>query len=44
MSRESFEKQVRELEIQWLTGERWQGVQRPYTAADVVRLRGSVPV
>ncbi len=44
MSRESFEKQVRELEIQWLTDERWQGVTRPYTAAQVVRLRGTVAV
>jgi isocitrate lyase len=44
MSRESFEKQVRELEVQWLTGERWQGVTRPYTAAQVVRLRGTVAV
>ena len=24
--------------------ERWQGIERPYTAEDVVRLRGSVPV
>ncbi|MDM7461113.1 MAG: isocitrate lyase, partial [bacterium] len=23
---------------------RWQGVQRPYSAADVVRLRGSIPI
>ncbi|HYJ79577.1 MAG TPA: isocitrate lyase [Longimicrobiaceae bacterium] len=44
MSREAFEAQVRELEIQWLTGGRWEGTVRPYTAADVVRLRGSVPV
>src|SRR3954451_22304223 len=44
MSRESFEAQVRELEIQWLTDGRWQGITRGYTAADVVRLRGSVRV
>jgi isocitrate lyase len=42
MSRDSFERQVRELEIQWLTDGRWEGVQRGYSAADVVRLRGSV--
>jgi isocitrate lyase len=42
MSRESFEQQVRELEIQWLTDGRWQGITRGYAAADVVRLRGSV--
>ncbi|HET7462532.1 MAG TPA: isocitrate lyase [Longimicrobium sp.] len=44
MSRESFEQQVRELEIQWLTDGRWEGIQRGYSAADVVRLRGSVRV
>ena len=44
MSRESFEQQVRALEIQWLTDGRWEGIQRGYTAADVVRLRGSVRV
>jgi len=42
MSRESFDAQVRELEIQWLTDPRWQGITRGYSAADVVRLRGSV--
>jgi len=44
MSRDSFEAQVRELEIQWLTAGRWEGIQRGYSAADVVRLRGSVKV
>jgi isocitrate lyase len=44
MSRESFEAQVRELDIRWLTDGRWQGITRGYTAADVVRLRGSVRV
>ncbi len=42
MSRERFESQVAELEHQWATDPRWKGVQRDYTAADVVRLRGSV--
>jgi len=42
MSRDSFEQQVRELEVQWLTDGRWEGIQRGYSAADVVRLRGSV--
>jgi len=44
MSQESFDAQVRELEIQWLTDGRWQGITRGYTAADVVRLRGAVRV
>lgn len=42
MSRESFERQARELEIQWLTDSRWAGITRGYSAADVVKLRGSV--
>jgi isocitrate lyase len=33
-----------ELERQWATDDRWRGVERTYSAADVVRLRGSVPV
>ena len=28
----------------WETDSRWQGIERPYTAEDVVRLRGSVVV
>jgi isocitrate lyase len=32
------------LESEWRTSPRWEGVTRPYTAADVERLRGSVRV
>lgn len=28
----------------WKTDSRWQGVRRPYTAEDVLRLRGSLPI
>ena len=31
-----------ELEGQWRTDERWSGIERTYSAEDVVRLRGSV--
>jgi isocitrate lyase len=31
-----------DLQRQWSTDPRWRGVERTYTAADVVRLRGSV--
>jgi isocitrate lyase len=31
-----------ELRRQWETDERWKGIERTYTAEDVVRLRGSV--
>jgi isocitrate lyase len=37
-------EQTRELEKDWDENPRWQGVTRDYSAADVVRLRGSVLV
>ena len=39
--KKSFDQQVEELEQDWAENQRWAGVQRDYTAADVVRLRGS---
>lgn len=39
----SFADQVKALEERW-TGDRFAGIERPYSAADVVRLRGSVRV
>jgi isocitrate lyase len=33
-----------QITLDWKNNERWKGVQRPYTAEDVVRLRGSVQV
>ncbi|MBK1692591.1 isocitrate lyase [Ectothiorhodospira mobilis] len=38
------EKQIKALEKDWAENPRWKGVKRGYTAADVVRLRGSVQV
>ncbi|MFX0537732.1 isocitrate lyase [Ornithinimicrobium sp. Y1847] len=35
-------QQALEIEHDWSTNPRWRGVQRRYTAEDVVRLRGSV--
>ena len=32
------------LENEWATAERWHGIKRGYTAADVVKLRGSVEI
>ena len=40
--RKSFEQQVTELEQAWANDPRWAGVRRDYSAADVVRLRGSI--
>jgi isocitrate lyase len=31
------------LETEWATNPRWAGIERSYSAADVVRLRGSAP-
>jgi isocitrate lyase len=39
-----FNRQARELAKQWATDPRWNGILRTYSADDVVRLRGSVPI
>jgi isocitrate lyase len=38
----SLDGQAAELQAQWSTDPRWTGTERTYTAADVIRLRGSV--
>jgi isocitrate lyase len=38
------EEQIRALEQDWSQNPRWKGVRRDYTAADVVRLAGSVRI
>jgi isocitrate lyase len=35
---------IKERQTSWSTDERWKGIQRPYTAADVARLSGSIHV
>src|SRR5213596_2965302 len=37
-----IQRQADDLQKQWETNPRWKGLNRNYTAADVVRLRGSV--
>ncbi len=37
-------QQVEALEKDWATNPRWKGVERGYSAAEVVRLRGSFPI
>ena len=32
------------LELAWADSSRWEGIQRDYTAEDVIRLRGSLPI
>jgi isocitrate lyase len=35
---------AKQLELMWTSDPRWSGVKRPYSGADVVRLRGSVHI
>jgi isocitrate lyase len=35
---------VQQLKSDWLTNPRWEGITRPYTAEDVLKLRGSLPI
>jgi isocitrate lyase len=42
MTTQTREQQIAALEKDWATNPRWKGVKRGYSAADVVRLRGSV--
>jgi isocitrate lyase len=37
-----IQEQVAQLEDEWRLDDRWRGIERTYTASDVVRLRGSV--
>jgi isocitrate lyase len=38
------EEQIKKIEKDWAENPRWSGIERGYTAADVVRLRGSVQI
>jgi isocitrate lyase len=38
------EQDIKKLEQDWATNPRWKGIKRDYTAADVVRLRGSFSI
>ncbi len=44
MTTPTRQQQAAALEKEWATHPRWKGIQRGYTADDVVRLRGSVPI
>jgi isocitrate lyase len=44
MSTPSREQQAAALEKDWAQNPRWKGIKRSYTAADVVRLRGSLAI
>ncbi|WP_369840880.1 isocitrate lyase [Chryseobacterium tongliaoense] len=38
------QEQIQEIEKDWLTNPRWNGVKRTYTAEDVLKLRGSYTI
>ena len=40
----SREQQIQALQKDWTSNPRWKGIERGYSAADVVRLRGSFPI
>src|SRR5690348_2468944 len=42
--KQSKEEIKEELSLDWAENQRWQGIRRPYSPADVVRLRGSVRI
>ena len=44
MTQLTREQQIAALEKDWAENPRWKGIQRGYSAADVVRLRGSLQV
>ncbi len=41
---DNLKLQINQLEQNWATNPRWQGIRRDYSAADVVKLRGSVQI
>ena len=44
MTQLTREQQVASLQKDWTSNPRWKGVKRSYSAADVVRLRGSIAI
>ena len=44
MTQATREQQAAALEKDWAENPRWKGIKRGYSAADVVRLRGSLPI
>ncbi|HHY22436.1 MAG TPA: isocitrate lyase [Bacilli bacterium] len=44
MTRVNIQEEAKKLQEQWDNDPRWAGITRPYSAEDVVRLRGSVQI
>ncbi len=39
-----YKERAAELQKDWETNPRWKGIKRPYSAEDVIRLRGSIDI
>lgn len=39
-----YKERAAQLQKEWETNERWNGITRPYSAEDVIRLRGSIDI
>ncbi len=44
MLKVNFQEEAKKLQEQWSTDSRWEGINRPYSAEDVIRLRGSLQI
>ena len=44
MTQPTRQQQAAALEKDWAENPRWKGIKRNYSAEDVVRLRGSLPI
>jgi isocitrate lyase len=44
MMNASIAEQIQQLNAQWNKDKRWKGIERPYTAEDVVKLRPSIAI
>ncbi|MDV2885467.1 isocitrate lyase [Alkalihalophilus pseudofirmus] len=44
MTKENLKLAAEQLQAQWENDERWQGIERTYSAEEVVKLRGSVQI
>lgn len=38
------DERIQQLKDSWANDERWKGIKRPYTAEDVIKLRGSIDI
>ncbi|WP_078430601.1 isocitrate lyase [Alkalihalobacterium alkalinitrilicum] len=44
MAKVNIQEEAKKLQQQWDTDPRWMGIERPYSAEEVVKLRGSVQI